>query len=156
MRDKVGQGPYLRRMQVMSTMTYKFLRRMYSARWMDERVVTSEKCWVGIEEKMPEISREVNQMKLVENLTCLNPFEGKIWKINQKVVTDKKSWKTWKSNGKMVMNEELVQNGVMNEELVQNGVTNQKIVKNFVINAKIVPKVEQFANHQSKIVGRIY
>ena len=94
--------------------------------------------------------------ELVENLTCLNPFEGKIWKINQKVVTDEKSWKTWKSNGKMVMNEELVQNGVMNEELVQNGVTNQKIVKNFVINAKIVPKVEQFANHQSKIVGRIY
>ena len=28
--------------------------------WMDERVVTSEKCWIGIEEKMPEISREVN------------------------------------------------------------------------------------------------
>ena len=27
---------------------------------MDERVVTSEKCWIGIEEKMPEISREVN------------------------------------------------------------------------------------------------
>ena len=29
-------------------------------RWMDERVVTSEKCWIGIEEKMPEVSREVN------------------------------------------------------------------------------------------------
>ena len=26
----------------------------------DERVVTSEKCWNGIEEKMPKISREVN------------------------------------------------------------------------------------------------
>ena len=26
---------------------------------MDERVVTLEKCWNGIEEKMPEISREV-------------------------------------------------------------------------------------------------
>ena len=42
--------------------TYKFLRWMHSARWMDERVVTSEKCWNGIEEKMPEISREVNEM----------------------------------------------------------------------------------------------
>ena len=27
---------------------------------VDERVVTSEKCWSGIEEKMPEISKEVN------------------------------------------------------------------------------------------------
>ena len=37
-----------------------FLRWMYSTRWMDERVVKSQKCWNGIEEKMPEISREVN------------------------------------------------------------------------------------------------
>ena len=37
-----------------------FLRWMHSTRWTDERVVTSEKCWIGIEEKMPEISREVN------------------------------------------------------------------------------------------------
>ena len=27
---------------------------------IDERVVTPEKCWIGIEEKMPEIPREVN------------------------------------------------------------------------------------------------
>ena len=40
--------------------TYKFPRGMHSTRWMDERVVTSEKLWSGIEEKMPEISREVN------------------------------------------------------------------------------------------------
>ena len=40
--------------------TYKFLRWMHSMRWMDERVVTSERCWNGIEEKVPEISREVN------------------------------------------------------------------------------------------------
>ena len=26
------------------------------------RIVASEKCWGGIEEKMPEISREVNQI----------------------------------------------------------------------------------------------
>ena len=76
--------------------------------------------------------------ELVENLTCLNAFEEKFWKRNQKVVkdekinpkilTDEKSWKTWKSNEKIVMNEELVQNGVMNEQFV----------KNFVMNAKIV------------------
>ena len=89
--------------------------------------------------------------ELVENLTCLNALEGTIWKSNEKVVMDEeinpkilmddKSWKTSKSNQKIVMNEELVQNGVMNEELVQNGVMNEKFVKNFVMNAKIDPKV---------------
>ena len=39
--------------------TYKFLRWMHSMRWMDERVVTSGKCWNCIEERMHEISREV-------------------------------------------------------------------------------------------------
>ena len=27
---------------------------------IDERVVTTEKCWIGIEENMPEIPRKVN------------------------------------------------------------------------------------------------
>ena len=53
---------------------------------------------------------------------------------------DEKSWKTWQSNQKIVMDEDLVQNDVMNEDLVQNGVVDGKIVKNFVMNAKIVPK----------------
>ena len=44
---------------------------------------------------------------------------------------DEESWKTWKSNQKIVIDEELVQNGVMDE----------KIVKNFVMDAKIDPKV---------------
>ena len=35
---------------------------MHSTRRMDEEVVTSEKCWSGIEEKIPEMSREVNWM----------------------------------------------------------------------------------------------
>ena len=30
---------------------------------MDEGVVTSEKCWSGIEGKMPEISRELNWLR---------------------------------------------------------------------------------------------
>ena len=59
-KHKVGWGPYLCRSQVTLMTTCKFSRWMHSTRWMDERVVTSEKCWNGIEEKMPEISREVN------------------------------------------------------------------------------------------------
>ena len=43
----------------------------------------------------------------------------------------RKVGKLGKGNQKIVMNEELVQNGVMNE----------KFVKNFVMNAKIDPKV---------------
>ena len=34
--------------------------------------------------------------ELVENLTCLNAFEGKIWKSNPKVVLDEKVGKIWK------------------------------------------------------------
>ena len=41
---------------------------------------------------------------LVEILTCLNALEGEIWKSDQKVAMDEKSWKTWKSNQKRVMN----------------------------------------------------
>ena len=67
---------------------------------------------------------------LVENMTCLNALAGEMWKINPKIVTDEKSWKTWKSNQKIAMNEELVQNNVMNENFV----------KNFVMNAMIDPK----------------
>ena len=57
-RHKICGGPYLCRRQ----MTYKFLRWVCSTRWMDEGVGTSEKCWSGIIEKMPEISREMNSM----------------------------------------------------------------------------------------------
>ena len=60
MRHKVGRGPYLCRSLVMLMAKYKFLRWMRSTRWMDERVSTSEKCWIGIGEKMPEISGGVN------------------------------------------------------------------------------------------------
>ena len=45
---------------------------------------------------------------------------------------EEKSWRTWKSNQNIVMDEELVQNVAMGE----------KIVKNFVMDAKIDPKVE--------------
>ena len=61
-------------------------------------------------------------------------------KINPKILMDEKSWKTWKSNQKIAMDEELVQNDMMNEELVQNGVMNEKFVENFVMDAKLDPK----------------
>ena len=60
----------------------QILRWMHSSRWMDERVATSVKCWSGIEGKMPEISRESELSELVENWTCLNALERKIWKMN--------------------------------------------------------------------------
>ena len=56
---------------------------------------------------------ELNE--LVESWTRLNVLERKIGKIDPKILKDEKSWKTWKLNPKIVMNEELVQNGVMNE-----------------------------------------
>ena len=101
--------------------TDEFLRWIHCTIWMDERVVTSEKCWIG-----------------VENLTRLNALEGEMWKRNQKVVTDEKSWKTWKRNQNSVMNEELVQNSVMNEELVQNSLMNEELVQNSVMNEELV------------------
>ena len=61
-RHRIGRGAYLFRSQVMLMMTYKFLRWMHSAGRMDEGVVASENCWNGIEEKMPEISRETNHL----------------------------------------------------------------------------------------------
>ena len=78
----------------------------------NERVVTLEKCWIGIEEKN--------------------------WKSNQMVVTDQKSWKTWKSKQNIVINEEFVQNVVMNEELVQNSVMNEHLSQNSVMNEEFV------------------
>ena len=62
-----------------------------SARWIDERVVASEKCWIGIEEKMPETSREVNL-----EIDMSHCPRGKNWKSNQKVATDEKVGKLGK------------------------------------------------------------
>ena len=76
---------------------------------------------------------ELNE--LVENLTCLNALDWKIWKSDHKVVMDDKI------NPKIVMDEELVQNDVMNEELVQSGAMDGQFVKNFVMDAKIDPRV---------------
>ena len=66
---------------------------------------------------------ELNE--LVENVTCLNALEEKIWKSDQKGVMDDKI------NQKIVMCEGLVQNEVMDG----------KFLKNFVMDAKFDPKV---------------
>ena len=113
-------GPYLCRSQVMLMTTYKFPRWMHSTRWMDERVVTSEKCWNGIEEDARDVKR-IESNQLVENLTCLNAREGKIWKSDQKVVMD----------------EALVQNGAADQELVQNGAMDVKIDPKVVVDLSI-------------------
>ena len=105
-KHKVGRGPYLCRSQVMLMTTYKFLRWVHSTRRMDEGVVTSvtsEKCWSGIKEKMPEISREVNHMKW--------------WRIGDVSTLSRGNWK---SDQKVVMDEKSNQNGVMGEKIVKN------------------------------------
>ena len=54
-------------------------------------------------------------MKWLKNMTCLNALEGKNWKSDQKIAMD--------------------------EELVQNSVINEHFVKNSVMNAQIDPKI---------------
>ena len=51
---------------------------------------------------------------------------------------DEKSWKTWKSNQKIVMDEELVQNGVMDEEIVKNFVTGTHIDSKVVMDLSVI------------------
>ena len=86
-------------------------------------------------------------------------------KINPKILMDERSWKTWRRNQKIVIDEELVQTDVMDAKLVQNGVMDGKFVKNFEIDANIDPKLvmdlskfkiggwNSLQNHQSKFVG---
>ena len=47
----------------------------------------------------------------------------------------------WKSDQKVMIDEQINQKIVMDEELVQNGVMDGKFVKNFVMDAKTDPKV---------------
>ena len=50
--------------------TCEFLRWMPSTGRMDEGVVKLEKCWSGIEEKVPEISTELNFTEEVDMSQC--------------------------------------------------------------------------------------
>ena len=72
-----------------------FLRWMHSTGRMDEGVVTSDKCWSGIEQRMPEISKELNWLRSGH----VSMFSRrKICKFNPKILMEEKSWRTWKSN----------------------------------------------------------
>ena len=82
---------------------------------MDEEVVTSERCWSGIE-MMPEISRRSELDEWVENWTCLNALERKFWKIKPMILMDEKRRKTWKSNQKIEMDGGLDHNIVKKRE----------------------------------------
>ena len=70
-------------------------------------------------------------IEVVEKWTCLNVLEKENFTSDPKILTEEKSWRTWKRNQKIVMDEELIQNIVMDENFV----------KNFVMNAKIDPEV---------------
>ena len=109
---------------------------MHSTRWMDERIVTSAKCWIGNEEKMPDISREVNQMNWLRIGHVSTLSRGKFGNLIRR------SWWMWKllirrswwmrKVGKLEKVTRTawwmkkVQNIVTDEELVQNGVMDKK------------------------------
>ena len=120
--------PYLCRIQVVLTTTFEFLRWMHSTRRMDEGVVTSEKCWSGIKEKMPEIAKELTWLR---SGRVSNVLEEEIFKRNPKFLTKEKSWRTWKGH----------QNVAMDEELVHKVAMGEKFVQNFVMDAQIDPMV---------------
>ena len=54
---------------------------MFSTRRMHARIVTSGKCWSGVEEKMPEISRKVNRMDWLRNEDVFTLQGGKLASI---------------------------------------------------------------------------
>ena len=58
--------------------TNKFLRWMYCVTWMDERVATSKKCWIGNREEDTGDLKISELNELVESMTRLNALEGKI------------------------------------------------------------------------------
>ena len=62
------------------------------------------------------------ELELVENWTCLSDPREDFSRSVPKIVMGEKSWKAWKSNQNVVMDEELVQNVVMDEEWRRNGV----------------------------------
>ena len=78
--------------------TLKFLRWFYEMDGRKSRHIREVFDWYRGEDAEDLKRNELNE--LVENMTCLNALAEKFWK----------------SNPKIVMNEELVQNSVMNEE----------------------------------------
>ena len=89
-KHKIGRGPYLCRSPVMLMTTYKFFKldAFYEMDGRKSPYIGEVLDWYRREDAGDLKRSELNE--LVENLTCLNALEGKIWKSNQKVVTDGK------------------------------------------------------------------
>ena len=72
---------------------------------MDAGVDTQEKCWNGIEEKMPDISRELQSFRKSMS-QCSRVRHLK--KNDAKILTEqKKSWRIWKSDQNIVIDEKI-------------------------------------------------
>ena len=78
---------------------------------------------------------------LVENWSYLNAPAMKFCKSNPKILMDETSWKTWKSNQKIVTDEDLVQKVEMDEELVQKVVMDEELVRNVVMDGKLIRRL---------------
>ena len=53
-----------------------------------------------------EDAGDLKRIELVEMWTCLNVLEKKICELNAKILMEEKSWRTWKRNQNVVMDEE--------------------------------------------------
>ena len=73
-----------------------------------------------LERYQGEDAGDLKRIELVEKWTRLNVLEKKTCKLNPKILMEEKSWRSWKSNQNIVLDEELVQNVVKDEELIQN------------------------------------
>ena len=51
-----------------------------------------------------EDAGDLKRIELVEKWTCLNVLEKEIFKSDPKVLTEEKSWRTWKSNQNIMKN----------------------------------------------------
>ena len=114
-RRKVDWG----KSQVMWLMMYKFLRL---DAFCEEGGRRSRYIGEVLERYRGEDAGDLKRIELVETWRCLKILEKEMSKSNPEILTEEKSWRTWKS----------IQNIVMDEEFL----------KNFVMGAKIGPKVE--------------
>ena len=66
-----------------------------------------------LERYQGEDAGDLKRIELVEKWTCFNALKKENFNCNPKILMKEKSWRTWKSNQMIVMNEELVQNVAM-------------------------------------------
>ena len=63
-----------------------------------------------------EDAGDLKRIELVEKWTSLNVLEKEIFQSDPKILTEEKSWRTWKINQSIVIDEEPVQNVAMGEK----------------------------------------